>query len=139
MQDVYLRREGNQYYLLTLGKNGDALGGKMLEVTATHKNNSMEPFSEMLMSDKNGKVGLGTLKDINNIAVTLIGGGRSYKWHIINQEKDSWTQQTEIHLVEGECFEIPVNYDDSEPLNETHASLVLYRNTTVIQNMFKRI
>lgn len=76
MQDVYLRREGDQYFLLTLGKNGDPLSGKQLEVTAVHKNNTMEPFTESLVSDKNGKVGLGTLKDINNIEATSSGGGR---------------------------------------------------------------
>ena len=32
---------------------------------------------------------------------------------IINSEKDSWTQATDVHIIEGENVELPVNFDDS--------------------------
>jgi len=60
-------------------------------------------------------------------------------WHIINQEKDSWTQAKELNIIEGETVQIPVNFDNSKPFSKAEASLVLNRNNTIIQNMFKRI
>jgi hypothetical protein len=36
-------------------------------------------------------------------------------------------------------MEIPVNFDDSKPFSPDEASLGLYRNDTIIQNMFERI
>ena len=58
---------------------------------------------------------------------------------IVNQEKDSWTQHTDIHIVEGETIEFPVNFDDSKPLLESEVSLAMYRDGNVLQNLFKRI
>jgi len=45
---------------------------------------------------------------------------------IINQEKDSWTQSNEIHIIEGEKVEFPVNFDNSKPLLTSEASLAMF-------------
>jgi hypothetical protein len=67
LSDMYLRRESDQYYVYVLGKNGDPISGQSVEVKAVHKNNTQEPCTETLVTDKRGRVHLGTLNDINRI------------------------------------------------------------------------
>lgn len=91
-----------------------------------------EPKTERLVTDKKGRVGLGTLANINRIKVTFDRKNCNETWNIINQERDSWTQSNELNIIEGELVQIPVNFDDSKPFSKAEASLVLNRNNTII-------
>lgn len=89
------------------------------------------------MTDRLGRVALGTLIEIAKVVAHY--SGISETWMINCQEQDSWTLAKHANLVEGEVFEMPVNFDDSKPLQHYEASLGLYRYGNIISDMFKRI
>ena len=86
-------------------------------------------------------VGLGVLKDITRVSASLKNNNETVSevWMIVNQEKDSWTQATDIHIIEGENLEFPVNFDDSKEILPSEISLVMSRDNNVLQNLFSRI
>ena len=65
--------------------------------------------NESLNLDKQGKVCLGTLKDI--ISVKARYNTTSEYWKIDSNDIDTWTQSSEMHIIEGETIEIPVNIE----------------------------
>ena len=132
---------GADYFVYVLGRNGEPEANLSVTVSAWHKDFSTEAQSITQTTDKQGRVGLGQLKDICRISANcrVNSDYLSENWMIVNQEKDSWTQHTDIHIVEGETVEFPVNFDDSKPLLEREVSLAMYRDGNVLQNLFKRI
>jgi hypothetical protein len=94
-----------------------------------------------MTTDRQGMIGLGELKNITEVRADFRSNECNFSetWTIINQEKDSWTQSKDIHIVEGENIEIPVNFDDSKPLLPTEASLAMFQGDNVLTNLFKRI
>ena len=136
-----MRKLGNDHFIHVLGKNGEPQVDKKVLITAFHKDFKADKQSVMLTTDKQGVVGLGQLKNITRIIAEFKNSSCSFSetWMIVNSELDSWTQPTDIHIIEGETIEIPTNFDDSKPLLPSEASLAMYSGDNVLTNMFKRI
>lgn len=54
-------------------------------------------------------------------------------------KEDRWTIAQDIHMVEGECLELPVNYVSNEPLKKHMASLLQYRESSYLYDLFDKI
>jgi hypothetical protein len=52
---------------------------------------------------------------------------------------DTWTQSEDIHIIQGENVEIPVNFDDSKELQRYQASLKMAKEGNILKNFFDRI
>ena len=137
---MYLRKIGGDYFIYVLGRNGEPQVKTDINVNAFHKDFDNGNHTN-LKTDKEGKVGLGSLKDIKNITANCTNGGQSIneKWTILNQNKDTWTGASDIHIIEGESISLPVNFDDSKGLLPSEVSLGHYRNSNIIQDMFSRV
>lgn len=92
-------------------------------------------------TDRDGKVKLGELKDVAYVSAAARVGDDSIKdsWFVAKQEADQWTQSDDIHIIEGENIEIPINFDDSKPLGVYEASLLMSRDKQILENLFTRI
>ena len=47
-----------------------------------------------------------------------------------------WTQMDNIQMIEGENFELPISYDDSQPLERYQVSLKMSRDGNILKNLF---
>jgi hypothetical protein len=124
-----------------LGRNGEPQARATVEIAVKHKD--IERAEERdLETDRDGKVKLGELKEVSYVAATAtVGNGEriSDSWFIAGQEADKWTQADDIHIIEGEHIELPINFDDSKPLAVYEASLLMSRDKQILENLFTRI
>ena len=118
-----------------MGRNGEPQANAQIRVTVKHKD--YPGRSEELTADKHGRVGLGPLDDVERVTARFSDFEET--WTISGSHVDTWTQADDIHIIEGENIEIPVNYDDSKPLQRHQASLRMTREGTILKNMFDRI
>lgn len=107
ISELYLRRIDKQYYIYQLGRNGEPQTQGAIAVKVSHKD--FEAASQVLQLDKWGKVGLGRLENVEKVAAMTREGQSAETWMISSNHIDNWTQSEEIHIVEGEKVEIPVN------------------------------
>jgi 5-hydroxyisourate hydrolase-like protein (transthyretin family) len=78
---MFLKREIDEYFIYVLGINGDPIAKKTLEVSAFHMDKN--EHIQTLVTNKKGRVALGSLANINNISATLTDVGTK-TWLIIN-------------------------------------------------------
>jgi hypothetical protein len=106
--DVYLRLTGGNYYLHLLGKNGEPLSGKVLNVKLKHKYLTSSNHSSVeLKTTEEGTVKLGALKDIRSIDVSFGNSGLDpITWQIDNQV-DTMHIQSSYHICAGEELVLP--------------------------------
>jgi hypothetical protein len=65
--ELYLRKVGQEYFVFVLGRNGEPQRNQTLEVRAWHKDAQGEAHTRSGTTDKQGKIGLGQLKDITKV------------------------------------------------------------------------
>lgn len=124
-----------------LGRNGEPQARAAVKIYVKHKDIANAEDRE-LETDREGKVKLGELKDVSYVAATAtVGNDDTIKdsWFIARQEADQWTQSDDIHIIEGENIELPINFDDSKPLAVYEASLLMSRDQQILENLFTRI
>ena len=66
MNELYLRRVNEQYFMYALGRNGEPQTNGKISVDVKHQDHPSF-VSQQLNLDKQGRVGLGSLKDIQQI------------------------------------------------------------------------
>ena len=93
--------------------------------------------------DKQGKVKLGPLKNVESVQSCLVnsnGGEERHEVWMINQEKeDKWTLPDSIHIIQGESVEVPINWNHQLDIKPHQASLLMSREGVILNNMFMRI
>ena len=124
-----------------LGRNGEPQARATVKIVVKHKDIANAEERE-LETDREGKVKLGELKEVSYVAATATVGKNDRirdSWFIARQEADQWTQSDDIHIIEGENIELPINFDDSKPLAAHEASLLMRRDGHILENLFTRI
>jgi len=59
---------------------------------------------------------------------------------MLDQDRhDKWTQPSDIHIIEGEDIELPINFPKGETLKCHQAGLKMMRDNKLIKNLFSRI
>ena len=146
LSELYFRKIGQNFFVYMLGKNGEAKANRQILIYAKHKDFDKTEEYE-LFTDKEGKVGLGQLNNILWIKAEVTdlndNGGEgdlelSDKWMVCQKDTDTWTQPNDLHIIEGESIELPINCD-KDALKENDASLVRLRDGKILENMFSRI
>jgi prolyl oligopeptidase PreP (S9A serine peptidase family) len=139
--EMYLRKVGQDYFVHVLGRNGEAQKNNGVITTCYHKDHQATAKQTSLITDQDGKIGIGPLKDITRVTAKCRNSNLDVEetWTIINQAKDSWTQSTDIHIIKGEDIEIPVNYDQSKPKLRSEVTLAHYLDGKLISNLFERV
>jgi len=68
MSDAYLRKVNGEYHVLILGKNGEAVDGKKVNVKINHRISGDKGHFE-LVTDQKGEIHLGKLEDVLELRV----------------------------------------------------------------------
>lgn len=107
--------DGNKYELLYLGKNGEPMPNVPLQLEFMHAYFGLITTSgQNLMTDDQGKIYVGVLKDILSLRVT---GTSTKTWVLPKLEGDTWHYPQSVNLLAGSKFEIPVSemWDSARP------------------------
>ena len=67
------------------------------------------------------------------------GEERHEVWMINHEKEDKWTLPEEIHIIQGESIEVPINWNHESDIKPHQASLLMSRDGNILNNMFKRI
>ena len=86
MNELYLRKENQDYYLYLLGKNGEPQSKVNVSLKVIHLEMFRQSESKIipLISDKEGKIKLGPLKKVMAISATVNLFNISEKAWVIN-------------------------------------------------------
>ena len=106
-----MRKIGKNYFVYCLGRNGEPQTNGTVNLSIKHKDKAT--VKESLDLDKNGRVGLGELKDIEFVSAQIDAQYNIQEtWYINQVDGDQWTIPEEMNIIEGESIEIPVNFED---------------------------
>ncbi len=123
IKDVFLNRDGESWTLEVLGRSGESRADQVIQVELKHRDFA-EPVHVSLKTDGNGRVKLGALPGIVNVAATA--GGFPKQWPLRGDRHSVIEQSQQIIARAGEAIRIPY-MGAAETLNPEELSLLEWR------------
>jgi len=128
--DAYLSRFGDRYVLEVLGKSGEALADRAVNVSLTHRDFS-RVHETSLKTDGNGRVDLG---ELDGIATVSCSGAASRTWRLSG---DAASRASTVHGVAGEPVVIP-HPGVGNPLERAELAVLEMRGGAPYRDAFDR-
>ena len=141
--ELYLRMlKGNKYEVICLGRNGEAR--PHMRFTCKFSHSLLGDFtSEMLVTDEQGKLHLGELKNITMLRVDSMDMNDLRKgWNLPDIYSDNWSYPSRIELLEGATLEVPVAslWENGNALDRRQISFIQSSSSShVLADCFKNI
>jgi hypothetical protein len=110
MSEIYLRKEKSDYYVYIFGKNGEPKSNIPVSVSMQHTKFAQMRADSNLVTDKEGKIKLGHLKNIVSLDANVGSLGIHGDW-VINSSKQQMTYPSTIDTIENETIEFPVVFN----------------------------
>ena len=132
----YLRKINGEYYYYVLGKNGEPIEDISCNVNLTHMLQLSKPAMITSVTDEEGKICLGALKNIVKLNINFQGsqGSSNSDW-VLPPKVETVSYPSSINVLEDEAIEIPF---PSEKLSENTFSLIRYNSQgKVIDNRYE--
>ena len=129
VEDLHLLCAEGSYTLELLGKTGEVLADRPVNVTLKHRD-FKEPAYASLQTDASGRVALGKLKDI--VSLTASGPGASRNWVLLD---DSHNYLNTIHGRVGQTLYVPYMGKEKEAVH-SELSLLELRDETFQADRF---
>jgi hypothetical protein len=132
IQDVHLASINGNYVLELLGRTGEPLGDRAIRCSIKHKDFT-EAATVLLETDGNGRVRLGSLKDIISVSATS-PQGVSRQWTL---PRDEHTYHRVVQGEAGKTIEIP--WMSAGRLDRSNVSLLELRGGTYVADRFDSV
>lgn len=131
---ILMKRDGQNYVLEILGKTGEPLPNRRVELMIKHRDFTT-PVMLPLRSDEQGKIQLGTLTDIDFLTARHGDPMHAALWYL-RTSHDTLTQQ--LHAQVGQTIELPfaVEPAQDQALSRADVSLLERRGNTFIADRF---
>ena len=129
-EDLHLSRSNGKYLLDVLGKTGEFMQDRQVNVTIKHRD-FRDAVNISLQTDERGRVLLGTLRDIAHVTATG-PQGTSHTWHL---RQDENTQYRSLHGLAGGVINIPFVGPGEKPSRQD-VSLLEMRAGTFVKERF---
>jgi len=137
--ETYLRRINGEYYFYVLGKAGEPIVNAEIEkLELTPLVSDKKVYIEEFATDRDGKVKLGTLKEIVRINISGFKNDKrfNFTWNL-PYENESFQFPYSLHFLEGEEIILPYPH---EMFNSGNISLMKVNSLTKpIKNLFGSI
>ncbi len=99
-QDLHFAEVNGQYVMDLLGKTGEPLADRPVNVSVLHRE-FIQPIRVQLQTDSDGRIELGPLTDIRQLSAPSVLGRACFPI------EDQHTQYRSFHAVEGEVVRLP--------------------------------
>jgi hypothetical protein len=123
-EDMHLRHAAGRYIVEILGKTGEARKARPVQVELKH-HDFKTTVHATLMTDPNGRVELGELKDIDWVNAKL-DNGLAHRWNTV---RDRHAAAGDIHAPTGEAVTVP--FMNSVPEDIAGSISLLERRTGI--------
>jgi len=133
IEDLHLRHVDGKYFLEVLGKNGEPRFDRPIQLTFKHRH-FRRVIDASLQTDKNGRIELGSLKDMDTLTAKGVEG-TSKTWILT---RDRRTYPEAIHALAGSKISVPIVEDPGKFLSEV-VSLLETRGSTYVQDFNDKI
>lgn len=132
VSDLYLSRIGEEYTVEVLGKSGEPLPDRAVNVTFAHKDFARS-LNVSLKTDGKGRIALGELEGIGSISCSMRGGALR-RW---TMEGDRYSTPDFFNTVTSQAVEIPVGAADG-PLSRSEFVLLEERGSAFVRDVFEK-
>ncbi|MEX1024612.1 MAG: hypothetical protein WD226_05995 [Planctomycetota bacterium] len=130
---LILSRTQDGYVLDHLGRNGEPLAGRPVQLSLSHRTTRV-PFDVVLATDPNGRIELGELTDIVRLRSADLPAGHD-TWQLEDEQR---TYANRLHGVEGEVLRVPLVGDRAD-LDPSDASLLELRDGAFAYDRFDQL
>ena len=136
MCDIFLKKDEGVHYIHLLGKNGEPKPRVKVSVHFKHQRYTNRNVSVTLTSDKEGRVKLGILKDIETVEAHVELFGCRQQWLLSKPFRV--TYPATLDVLEGEIYEFPIT---SKAITRKNISLIKKRRSDdfILEDCFDKL